>query len=167
MRKTLEKHDIFILRRYLGTTRCHDGTQNFLKRKFDTSALKWRVTRVFWIARTEIISKNKRTPHKVTGLYFCLTSHLGSKRACQKHSLKIDRKSCIFVWNKSFEMLKNYHKVREPWKVWCVISTLESAKEKFIVKKNRTDGNGWKVVLLFDKSYQLKKGLAKGFLKNL
>ena len=50
MRKTLEKHDIFILRRYLGTTRCHDGTQNFLKRKFDTSALKWRVTRAFWIA---------------------------------------------------------------------------------------------------------------------
>ena len=43
MRKTLEKHDIFILRRYLGTTRCHDGTQTFIKRKFDTSTLKWRV----------------------------------------------------------------------------------------------------------------------------
>ena len=74
MRKTLEKHDIF-LRRYLGTTRCHDGTQNFLKRKFDTSALKWRVTRVCWIAKTEIISKNKRTPKKffrvvVTPLFF-------------------------------------------------------------------------------------------------
>ena len=69
MRKTLEKHDIFILRRYLGTIRCHDGTQNFLKRKFDTSALKRRVARVFWIARTELIPQNKRTPNKVSGLY--------------------------------------------------------------------------------------------------
>ena len=69
MRKTLKKRDIFILRRYLGTTRGHDGTQMFFKRKFDTSALKWRVARIFWIARTEIISKNKRTPNKVTGLY--------------------------------------------------------------------------------------------------
>ena len=72
MWKTLEKHDIFILRRYLGTTRCHDGTQNFLKRKFDTSALKWHVARVFWIIRTKIISKNKRTPLKVSGLYCTL-----------------------------------------------------------------------------------------------
>ena len=75
MLKTLEKRDIFILRRYLGTTRCHNDTQNFLKRKFDTSALKWRVTRVCWIAKTEIISKNKRTPKKffrvvVTPLFF-------------------------------------------------------------------------------------------------
>ena len=30
--KTLEKHEIFILMRYLGTRRCHDGTQNFLKK---------------------------------------------------------------------------------------------------------------------------------------
>ena len=41
----------------------------FSQEKFDTSALKWRVARVFWIARTEIISKNKRTPLKVSGLY--------------------------------------------------------------------------------------------------
>ena len=47
MRKTLEKHDISILEHYLGSRRFHDGTQNFLKRKFDTLALKWRVTRVF------------------------------------------------------------------------------------------------------------------------
>ena len=40
MRKTIEKHDILILRRYLGTTMCHDGTQNCFKKKFDTSALK-------------------------------------------------------------------------------------------------------------------------------
>ena len=39
MRKTLEKHDILILRCYFGTTRCHDGTQDFLKKTFDTSAL--------------------------------------------------------------------------------------------------------------------------------
>ena len=70
MRKTLEKHDIFILRRYLGTTRGHDGTQKFFKKKFDTSALKWRLARIFWIARTWISSKNKRTPNKVTWLYF-------------------------------------------------------------------------------------------------
>ena len=74
MRKTLEKHDIFILGRYLGTTGCHDGTQNFLKIKFDTSALKWRVARVFGTARTEITSKNKRTPHKVSGLYHLIIS---------------------------------------------------------------------------------------------
>ena len=42
---------------------------NFLKRKFDTSALKWRVTRVFWIIGTKIIWKNKRTPKKVPELY--------------------------------------------------------------------------------------------------
>ena len=42
---------------YLDTTRCHDGTQTFLKRKFDTSALKWRVTRFFWKARKKLFRK--------------------------------------------------------------------------------------------------------------
>ena len=70
MQKTLEKHDIFISKRYLGTTRCHDGTQNFLKQKFDTLALKWRVARIFLISTTQIISKNKRTPNKLSGLYY-------------------------------------------------------------------------------------------------
>ena len=32
MRKILEKHDNFILRRYLGNTRGHDGTQNFFQK---------------------------------------------------------------------------------------------------------------------------------------
>ena len=71
MRKTLEKHDIFILRRYLGTTRCHDGTQNFLliMRKFDTSTLKLRVTRVFWIAKLKqkLFRKTKGRQKKSQG----------------------------------------------------------------------------------------------------
>ena len=69
MRQTLKKRDIFILGRYLGTTKNQDGTQNFFKWKFDTSVSKWRVACIFWIARTEIISKNKRLPNEVSGLY--------------------------------------------------------------------------------------------------
>ena len=68
------KHDIFILMRYLGTRRCHDGSQNFLKRKFETSAaLKWRVTRVFWIGGTKIIQKKQKDAKiKAPGLYIFL-----------------------------------------------------------------------------------------------
>ena len=47
MRKTLKKREMFILRRYLGTARGEDGTQNFIKWKFDTSASKWRVAHIF------------------------------------------------------------------------------------------------------------------------
>ena len=105
MRKTLEKHDIFILRRYLGTTRCHDGTQNFLKRKFDTSAFKWRVTRVFCIVRTEIISKNKRTSNKVSWLYFL-----------PKWSLYV-----------KFDVFRKFH----GWKL-STSQTLNSSKQMFV-----------------------------------
>ena len=35
-----------------------------------------RVVRVFWIARAEIILKNKRTPNKVSGLYFSRTFNM-------------------------------------------------------------------------------------------
>ena len=48
VRKTFEKHDIFLLRCSLGTTRGHDGAQNFFRRKSDTSEAENDVSHVFF-----------------------------------------------------------------------------------------------------------------------
>jgi len=73
MRKTLKKRDIFILRRYLGTTRGQDGTQNFFKWSLILQ-LQNDVSHVFFgLLEHKFTLKNKRTPNKVTGLYLIHT----------------------------------------------------------------------------------------------
>ena len=68
MRETLEKSGIFILRRYLGTTRGHDGTQKFFKRKFDTSAAENDVSHVFFgLLERKLFRKRKGRQIKLQG----------------------------------------------------------------------------------------------------